>query len=609
MTLPSPEQPDATSPHGGFLPRADIIMAVTATLLAVFAILFVVGFVLLNSAQEKFIQQVAVNREARVATYGLIQASIDAETGQRGFLLTGDPIFLAPYQRGKLAAAAQLNRLHHVATADAELADDLTQAENASNRAFAAIDHTLAMQAAHALTRPQLRDELLRSKAAMDDARSRTNDLLRHVERLIDGARAQDATGRFAIYVLGGLLGALTLLAVALSFWALRLERRAWRSALAALEDANAAAELARAKAAASDLAKTRFLAVASHDMRQPLHALTLYLSALARRVNTPEAQDIVAKMDRAANSLVGMFASLLDLARIQADVITPEIEDFRLQDIIERLVVEQPGAHVSGPPSPTPLVVRSDPVLLERVLRNLVSNAIRHGGGAATITVTPLARRARISVSDRGHGIATEDQTRIFDEFTRLDTRGGVEGLGLGLAIVKRINEILDLQLEVKSAPGEGAAFSICVPTASAAVKASSDMAEPRLDGACIVVLDDDPLALEAVAGVLRDAGADVRTFGDEDTMLRTFGEGLRPDLLVLDLRINGELQGVDIGKRSRAKLTPSPPVIIITGDTAADTLASLSESGFDWLIKPVDRAALTRAASQQIQKLVSLT
>src|SRR5262249_19498704 len=118
-------------------------MAVTASLLAVFAVVFVVGFVVLNRAQEQSIKQSAVNREARLAAYGLIQASIDAETGQRGFLLTGDPIFLAPYQRGKIEAAAQLDRLHDVAEVDPELATELSQTEAATNAAFAAIDHTL----------------------------------------------------------------------------------------------------------------------------------------------------------------------------------------------------------------------------------------------------------------------------------------------------------------------------------------------------------------------------------------------------------------------------------------------------------------------------------
>src|SRR5262249_8656326 len=157
------------------------------------------------------------------------------------------------------------------------------------------------------------------------------------------------------------LLGLLTVLAVALSFWALRQERKSWGAAIAALEEANEAAEIARAKAAASDLAKTRFLATASHDMRQPLHALTLYLSALTRRVDSAEAKDILAKMERAANSLVGMFSTLLDLARIQAGVIAPDPEDFSVQEVIDRIVAEQPEAAITGPKPPSTFVAHTD--------------------------------------------------------------------------------------------------------------------------------------------------------------------------------------------------------------------------------------------------------
>jgi signal transduction histidine kinase len=604
LTLLPPERPAIASPQGGFLPRADIIMAITASMLAIFAVLFVVGFVLLNRAQEQSIQQSSVNREARLAAYGLVQASIDAETGQRGYLLTGDTVFLTPYERGKAQAATEFQRLHSIAAVAPELGSDVAQTETATNAAFAAIDHTLLLHDNHTLTQTQLRDELLHSMAAMDNARFQANSLRRHVEHIIDGVRARNAAGRFGIYVLGGLLGGLTILAVALSFWALRLERRGWRAALAALEDANTAAELARAKAAASDLAKTRFLAVASHDMRQPLHALTLYLSALARRVDTDETKDIVAKMDRAANSLVGMFASLLDLARIQADVVTPEIENFPLQEVIDRVAAEHPDAHVTVRPSPSLLTVHTDPVLLERVLRNLLSNAMRHGGGSAVITITPVANRARISISDRGPGIPKADQQRIFDEFTRLDSRAGAEGLGLGLAIVKRIAEMLDLKLEVRSAPGEGATFSVHAPIAAETMQSTGLAEEPRLDGSKILVLDDDALALEAVAGVLRDAGAEVCACESGAAIEAALAKGLHPDLLVMDLRIDGELRGAEIAKNIRAKLTPPPPVVMITGDTGADTLAFLRASGFAWLIKPVDRAALTATAFGQLRE-----
>jgi signal transduction histidine kinase len=592
------------------MPRADLIMASTATMLAVFAVLFVIGFVILNRTQEQTIAQVTVTREAGVAANGLMQASIDAESGQRSYLLTDDEVFLATYERSKANAAAELHNLHTIAQRAPAILPDLAKTEDDVGVAFAAIDHTLALHEHRTLPRVQLRDELVRSKTTMDQARNSANALLRHVERIIDAARSRNASGRVGIYVLGGLLGLLTILAIAICFWALRAERRAWSAALAASQEAKTAAEISRAKAAASDLAKTRFLAVASHDMRQPLHALTLYLSALSRRVDGAEAKDIVAKMDRAANSLVGMFASLLDLARIQADVIRPEIEEFPLQEIIDRVVAEYPDATVIGPVPPTPLMVRSDPVLLERLLRNLVSNAIRHGGGAATISVSPTGQRARIAISDSGPGIDEDDHERIFAEFERLEARGGVEGLGLGLAIVKRIAELLDLRLELHSARGAGATFSV-EPALARGVKSipHSPARERRFDGVRISILDDDPLALEAVAGVLRDTGASVRTFETAAALESAVREKPGPDLLVMDLRLDGQLRGVDVANRIRAELTPPPAVIIITGDTAADTLGFLRSSGYSWLIKPVDRAALTTAIANLLQNSFSLT
>jgi signal transduction histidine kinase len=585
-------------------------MGAAASLLAGFAVLFVIALVVLNRNQEHTIREVTRARAASAAASELVRASVDVETGQRGYLLTRDRVFLGPYAKGKTTAAARLAALARFVSGEPQLGGDAEAAKNAIEAAIAEIDHTLDLDRAHTLSGPQLRDQLLQSKAAMDLARARAEALTARIDQMVETKRAANAASRSGIYTLGGLLGGLAIIAVGLSFWLLRQERRAWAGALAASEEAKAVAEIAREKAAASDRAKTQFLAVASHDMRQPLHALTLYLSALQRRVDSPEAKDIVAKMERAANSLVSMFAALLDLARIQADVINPEIEEFALQDAIDRVIGEHPDARVVGPSPPSELTVRTDPMLFDRVLRNLVANAIRHGGGAAFVAVAPVNGKARVSVSDRGPGIAEADQQRIFEEFTRLDGRAGAEGLGLGLAIVKRIAEVLDFALEVRSAPGEGASFSISVPIVAMSAEHHSDTAgETTLQGACVLVLDDDALALTAVAGVLRDAGANVFACANETDLNAAVGGGKRPDLLVMDLRIEGKLRGVEIAKSLRARLAPPPPVIMVTGDTGADTLGLLRDSGFAWLIKPVDRATLTSSAAEQLRKAPSLT
>lgn len=591
-------------------PRADTILTVLAIGLAAFAVLFVLAFVSQNQSQAQVVRRVEALRPARLQSAALLQALADVETGQRGFLLTNDARFLEPYELGRGELARQLDALRTTANRNRDLAADSMRVENSARGALAAMDHTLVLQRAHALTRSEIGRELSSSKIAMDAARTDARALAADVDRLTDVARTQNAASRFAIYVLGALLGILAILAVLVATWALGQERRSWKATIKVLSDAHEAAELARAKAAASDLAKTRFLATASHDMRQPLHALTLYLSALDRRVQTPEAREIVKKMERAAESMVGMFATLLDLARIQADVVEPEISDFPIQDVIERLIAEHPGADIVARYATPSLSVRTDPTLLERLLRNLVSNGLKHGGGSVLVVAAPVAGRLQVSVIDRGPGIAPEDQRRVFDEFVRLEGRGASEGLGLGLAIVQRIADLLDLRVSLQSAPQEGATFSILIPMAPAVVRAAAVADLPaQLNGERVLLMDDDPNALEALTEVVRDLGAEVKACINEDEARAAIVGGFRPHLLVMDLRIDGRLSGVDITNRLRAQLSPPPPAIIVTGDTAADTLAFLSASGHQWLIKPVEPSMLMQAITRQLQEADATT
>jgi signal transduction histidine kinase len=585
-------------------PRADTILTALALGLAAFAVLFVLAFVSQTQTQVEVLRRIELTRPARAQSAALLQALVDVETGQRGFLLTNDEEFLEPYERGRREITRQLESLRTSANRNHDLFVPIQRVERSAPDALTTMDRTLALQRAHPLSRVQIVRELSSSKIAMDAARADARALAADVGQRIDVARAQNADARTAIYILGALLGILAIFAVLVATWALRQERRAWKATVSALSEAREAAELARAKAAASDLAKTRFLATASHDMRQPLHALTLYLSALDRRVESPEARDIVKKMERAAESMVGMFATLLDLARIQADVVEPEISDFPIQEMIERLVAEHPGADIVARYTTPSVSVRTDPMLLERLLRNLIWNGLKHGGGSVEVAATPVAGRLHLSVIDHGPGIDPEDQNRIFDEFVRLEGKGASEGLGLGLAIVRRIADLLDLNLSLQSAPKQGATFSVLVPLAPAVFRAASLPTLPaQLKGERILLLDDDPNALEAISEVLRDLGADTKACINEEEARAAIAKGFRPHLLVMDLRIDGKLSGVDIANRFRAQLVPPPPVIIVTGDTAADTLAFLNTSGHQWLIKPVEPATLMQVIARQLQ------
>lgn len=427
--------------------------------------------------------------------------------------------------------------------------------------------------------------------------RAAVGDFIALVNARNDAARSAETDLRNRLDIIGIALAILSLTAAMLAMLALRREREQWRLA-------NEMAEAARAKAAESDLAKTRFLAVASHDMRQPLHALTLYISALQRRVDTDEARDILAKMERATNSMVSMFATLLDLARIQAGVVNPDVRAFPLQDVLDRIVAENPGGSVEAAPSP--LIIRSDPVLVERILRNLVSNALKHGGGHARIEVGQDKGGAVISVTDSGPGIPEEDHQRAFEEFVRLDGAKGGEGLGLGLSIVKRIADILGAELTLSNPPGGGAKFSLRLTTTSGEVRLGAPHVRTGgtpLANVPILVIDDDAIARSAMSGALRDLGAAVRDGGCEADGEAILTSGFAPRMMIMDLRIDDKLQGIDIANRLRAKLPAPPRVFVVTGDTAPETLALLRASGFSWLIKPVDPAKLTSVLAEAAQ------
>ncbi|HWA00977.1 MAG TPA: ATP-binding protein [Caulobacterales bacterium] len=582
-----------------WLPAADRLVTIAAAFLIACIAALAIGLFTLAQLQERSAREGGRARALRTETYALNIAAADAESSMRAYLLASDPRFAGEHERDIIAMHGHVQRLRELAGDDVELRTTIESIATLAARAEAATSEAVQ---AHGARRPApSRAAPLAATAgpATEALRLQAAPLLDRIESRVDAIRARNAGARIMLYWLSAVLVLLSLAAAGVAVWAIRVERQSWRTALAIMVRANEETESARAKAAASDLAKTRFLAAASHDMRQPLHALTLYLSALQRRVEGEEAKSILAKAERATQSMVGMFNTLLDLARIQADVVTPELETFALQDVIERVLGEHPQASVSGPAPATALKAHSDPTLVERLLRNLVSNALRHGGGEAHIAVEARGARVFVTVSDNGPGIPAEEQARIFEEFVRLDGRAGAEGLGLGLAIVKRIVELLGATIELRSSPGEGSAFTVGLPLAGvgAAAPASAAPVAGVLNGAAILVMDDDPLALEAEVGALRDLGADVRGCAGEAEVQALLDTGFCPRLLMMDLRIEGAFVGVEIAERARARLKPQPRVLMVTGDTAPETLAQLRASGHAWLIKPVSRDDLAAA------------
>lgn len=246
------------------------------------------------------------------------------------------------------------------------------------------------------------------------------------------------------------------------------------KRAEAVLRESLVELEAAKAKAERANAAKSRFLAAASHDLRQPLQAATVYRAVLNEQAETPEQRETCAKLQVSLQAMAGILNTLLDLSRLEAGSLTPKRSSFALDSILERIAVnarplaEQKGLSFDFPK--TGLEVNSDPDLLERILENFVTNAIRFTAkGRVSLGAMQEGNIVRISVMDSGIGIPEDAREHIFEEYVQLDNpaRNSSKGLGLGLSIVKRLAELLDHPVSVSSTRGEGSTFAVAVPLA----------------------------------------------------------------------------------------------------------------------------------------------
>ena len=355
--------------------------------------------------------------------------------------------------------------------------------------------------------------------------------------------------------------------------------------------------------------AKTRFLAAASHDLRQPMHALGLFVAELGQKPHAPDTRRLVEQIAVSAETMENLLDSLLDISRLDAGVLDRQIKPFPLQPLFERIDVDyRREAEVRKQRlrlRPTPLWVESDPLLLERILHNLISNALRYAPrGTILLAARRRGQRVRIEVRDNGPGIAPEAQDAIFQEFVQLDNpeRNRAKGLGLGLAIVRRLTSLLQHPLSLNSVPGRGALFSIELPLA-APVTASDRHAPPAIhsfQGLHVALVDDDELALAGTIGLLESWGCRVSAATGPDALLATLDRQHTPDVLVCDYRSGGERVGPDIATHLRQHLGRPIPAILLSGDTSPDVAGAAQQAGIPLLHKPV-RPAKLRALLQR--------
>ncbi|MDZ7670567.1 MAG: hybrid sensor histidine kinase/response regulator [Gammaproteobacteria bacterium] len=360
---------------------------------------------------------------------------------------------------------------------------------------------------------------------------------------------------------------------------------------------------------------KSHFLASASHDLRQPLHALNLFIAQLHTESDTGERSRLVERIDAAVSSMNELFEVLLDMSRLEAGIVEPHVSDFPIARVFRRIestfadAARHKGLRLSVVASSAR--VRSDPTLLERILTNLVSNAVRHTArGGVVVGCRRRGGRLRLDVCDSGPGIPRDQQRNVFDDYYQLEAaepeRGA--GFGLGLAIVDRLGRLLDHEVELDSRPGRGSRFSVWLPPAARQDAANEAPASPVIvdpaRGKLVVVIDDDPLVLEGMGGILGSWGCRLVAADSAQTALSGIEEQRQPpDLIIADYRLADGATGIQAIERLRGELGADIPAFLISGDTAPERLRDARACGIHLLHKPVAPMRL-RAMLNQLLK-----
>ena len=385
------------------------------------------------------------------------------------------------------------------------------------------------------------------------------------------------------------------------------------------------ALESAKREAQQANIAKSRFLAAASHDLRQPLQALSLMHGVLARKIQDDkkeEALALVARLDETSATMAGMLNTLLDINQLEAGTVHPQFVNFPINDLLDRLRDEftyHAGAqklHLRA--VGCSLSVYSDPRLLEQMLRNLLSNALKYTKrGKVLLGCRRRGGTLRIEVWDTGIGIAEQDLQAIFEEYHQLGNAAHQRslGLGLGLSIVQRQATLLGHPIHVRSKPGKGSVFSIDVMLApndgapadglSSRATAVSAAGGARHIGT-ILVIEDDTQLRELLEVVLKEEGHSPVSAPDGAAALDLLNHGaLAPDLVLADYNLPNGMDGLFVATKIRETLHRQIPVIVLTGDISMDTLRSIASQDCVQLNKPIKATDVMQA----IQRLLAIT
>lgn len=372
-------------------------------------------------------------------------------------------------------------------------------------------------------------------------------------------------------------------------------------------------------KAEQANISKTKFLASASHDMRQPIHAMSLFLGVLQERVEKEDQKVIVQKIQKSSQALGSLLDSLLDISKLDAGVIKVVRETFSLNSLFDALGNEfselAKEKNLSIKFVGTKLQVDSDYLLLERITRNLISNAIRYTeSGRILVGCRRYQGEALVAVYDTGIGIPEEKMQDIFREFYQLHNpeRDRSKGLGLGLAIVERMAKLLAMPLHAKSIRGKGSVFGFVLPVVDALVPVATKKVAPSkdlyFDGKMVLVVDDEEEIRDSLSELLRNWHCDVvASASGEDAVQALQKIKTRPDIMLVDYRLRGNETGaavIDIinALYEKVDVAQAIPAVIVTGDTAPDRIKEAERSGYRILHKPVAPDVLRSLLAEMI-------
>jgi signal transduction histidine kinase/ActR/RegA family two-component response regulator len=551
-------------------------------------------------------------QEVRVALDAVSESLLKMETGQRGYLLTGQEVYLEPYDAGASALDGQLKHLEDLIRDDPEQMQRFQRLRQLAAQRQEQIKQGLTLRQTVGIDAAITHLKTGRAVATMKEILDLLATMSAEETSLLAARRAQErASLQRNFYVI---VVFVAIAAALLFMMLLRVQRemRARAEAVRQLDEANATL-------AESTASKTRFLSAASHDLRQPLHSLSLLNAALSGQNLSAPAQAIVAAQKDSLEAMSALVNRLLNISMIESGVIQPHFEDMPLASLLTSIEAEfLPQARLKKLQldiEPSNDAVRTDPTLLREIVQNLVANAVRYTDrGRISVRARRQGDAVLLEVADTGRGIPEDQLERIFEEFYQI-RHGNQEtgkGFGLGLSIVSRLTKLLDTPIRVSSRRGEGTTFTLKLAAAVTnlqPVQMPSPTVAPLVlptaaRGGRILLVDDEAAVRNATALFLTIDGHEVKSAGSPEeamSIARQCGDSL--DVIVSDYQLNASLNGADLIEKLRELQQREIPAVVLSGDTMKVTPRCASISSCRVFHKPVDAEELSAHIRQVLE------